>query len=332
MKLLPVVGDDMGSLLINRLTWAVPVVLVILVFNFLLTRMAPGDPMTAIIGEYPAPAAYVEQLRISLGLDQPIWRQLLIYLWNLLQGDLGYSFANRQAVLPLILNKSVNTLLLMAPGLVMASIMGIVIGRLSLLLKGKFMDSTLTAISLFGFSVPVFWFGQILIIVFAVKLQWLPAQGMLPLRPAGPIFFEFLSHWALPGLTVTIFYAAIVARVAKASLKEAVTGDYIVTALAKGSSKRRVFWRHVLPNGLIPIVSVIGYNFGLVLTGAILVESVFAWPGLGNLFMSSIISRDYPTLQGIFILAAVSVVVANIVTDILYGVIDPRVRHGSYGK
>lgn len=318
--------------LMKRLAWALPVVFVILVFNFVLTRMAPGDPITAIIGEYPAPAAYVEQLRTSLGLDRPIWQQLLIYLGQVVQGDLGYSFVNRQPVLPLILAKAGNTLALMVPGLILASVLGVVIGRLSLLLQGKFLDATLTGISLFGYSVPVFWFGQILIIIFAVELQWLPAQGMASLQSTGWSLLDYLAHWALPGFTVTIFYAAIVARVAKASLKEAVTGDYIVTALAKGSSQRRVFWRHVLPNGLIPIVSVIGYNFGLALTGAILVESVFSWPGLGSLFMSSIVSRDYPTLQGIFILAGIAVVLANIFTDALYGVIDPRVQHGSHGR
>lgn len=314
---------------LQRLAWAVPVVLVILIFNFILTRMAPGDPITAILGEYPAPPAYVEQLRATMGLDKPVWHQLGVYLAHVLQGDLGYSFLNRQPVLNLIAEKALNTLALMVPGLVLASILGIVIGRLSLLFKGGFLDNALTGISLFGYSVPAFWMGQILVIIFAVELQWLPAQGMAPLQKGESAFLDFLSHWALPGFTVTIFYAAIVARVARASLKEAVTGDYILTALAKGASQRRLFWRHVLPNGLVPIVSVIGYNFGLALTGAILVESVFAWPGLGNLFMASIVARDYPTLQGIFILAGTTVVLANIVTDSLYGVIDPRVRDGN---
>lgn len=317
------------SSLVNRLLWAVPVILVILVFNFVLTRMAPGDPLTAIIGEYPAPADYVAQLRLSMGLDKPLWQQLLVYLGHVLQGDLGYSFLNRQPVLDLILQKALNTLALMIPGLVLASILGVVIGRLSLLLRGGFLDSTLTGISLFGYSVPAFWLGQILVIIFAVELQWLPAQGMAPTEKSAAPFLDYLKHWALPGFTVTIFYAAIVARVARASLKEAVTGDYILTAMAKGASQRRLFWRHVLPNGLVPIVSVIGYNFGLALTGAILVESVFAWPGLGSLFMSAIVARDYPTLQGIFILAGTTVVLANLVTDALYGVIDPRVRDGN---
>jgi peptide/nickel transport system permease protein len=312
-----------------RLLWAVPVVLVILVFNFVLTRMAPGDPITAIVGEYPVPPEYVARLRQAMGLDTPLWHQLVLYIGHVLQGDLGYSFLNRQPVLDLILQKALNTLALMVPGLVLASILGVVLGRLSLLFRGGFLDNALTGISLFGYSVPAFWLGQILVIVFAVELQWLPAQGMADMDPGASPFLDFLAHWALPGFTVTIFYAAIVARVARASLKEAVTGDYTLTALAKGVSQRRLFWRHVLPNGLVPIVSVIGYNFGLALTGAILVETVFAWPGLGHLFLTAIVARDYPTLQGIFILAGATVVLANIATDALYGVIDPRVRDGN---
>jgi peptide/nickel transport system permease protein len=301
-------------------------VLAILIFNFVLTRLAPGDPITSIVGEFPVPPAYMAELRRSLGLDLPIWQQLLIYLGHVAQGDLGYSFASRQPVLSLVIAKAGNTLALMVPGLILASGIGVLLGRISIMLKGRFLDGSLTALSLLGYSLPVFWFGQILIIAFAVELQWLPAQGMYSLHTTLPRFVDYLLHWILPGFTVTIFYAAIVARVARASLKEAVTGDYIVTALAKGSSDRRLFWRHVLPNGLIPIVSVIGYNFGLALTGAILVESVFAWPGLGSLFMTSIGNRDYPTLQGIFILSGTAVVLANIVTDTLYGLIDPRMR------
>lgn len=318
----------MLRLLWNRLIWAVPVLLVIVILNFVLVRLAPGDPITSIIGEYPTPPGYAEQLRASMGLDEPIFKQLLIYLGRVFQGDLGYSFASRQPVLDLILAKSVNTLALMVPGLIFASLLGVLIGRVSLWASAKFLDSTLTGLSLFGYSVPVFWFGQILIIIFAVELQWLPAQGMFALQADVSPFWDYLAHWAMPGFVVTIFYAAIVARVARASLKEAVTGDYIVTALAKGVSQRRLFWRHVLPNGLIPIISVIGYNFGLALTGAILVESVFAWPGLGALFMSSIVSRDYPTLQGIFIMAGAAVVIANFVTDALYEIVDPRMKNG----
>ena len=319
--------DGLARFLLRRLLWAIPVLLAIVVFNFVLTRLAPGDPLTAILGDYTVPADYADEIRADLRLDQPMLVQLRYYLAHVLRGDFGHSFANRQAVLPMIMERAGNTLALMLPALVLASLLGVVFARLSLLFQGKSIDGFLTALSLFGFSVPVFWFGQVLILIFAVELHLFPAQGMFAMRSKLPDFLDYLHHWALPGFVVTIFYAAIVARVAQASIKEAVTGDYVMTALAKGAHERRVFWRHVFPNALIPIVSVIGYNFGLALTGAILVESVFAWPGLGSLFMQSIIAGDYPTMQGIFIFAGTAVVLSNIVTDAVYGLIDPRVRH-----
>ena len=176
---------------------------------------------------------------------------------------------------------------------------------------------------------PIFWLGQLLVILFAIKLRWLPAQGMITLRdtPTGwAAVRDVLWHLVLPALSVTIYYVAVVARVARASVLETISQDYVLTARAKGLSRRKVLWRHVLPNSLIPVVTVIGYNFGYSLTGAILVETVFAWPGLGNLFITSIGNRDYPVLQGIFLFTAVCVVVANVLTDVLYGALDPRVR------
>ncbi len=176
---------------------------------------------------------------------------------------------------------------------------------------------------------PVFWLAQMLVIVFAINLGWLPAQGMKNMREEYTgidAVLNTLRHLVLPAFSVMIFYIAIVARVARASVSEALHHDYVLTAKAKGLSSRTILWRHVLPNAMIPVVTVIGYNFGHALTGAILVETVFAWPGIGNLFITSIANRDYPVLQGIFLLAAVSVVVINILTDLLYAFLDPRVR------
>ena len=194
---------------------------------------------------------------------------------------------------------------------------------------GSFYDSAITGVSLIGFSLPIFWLGQLLVIVFAIKLRLLPAQGMFSLREqlTGWAFVrDVLWHLVLPMFSITIYYVAIVARVARASVLEALSQDFVLTAKAKGLSRRHVLWRHVLPNALIPVVTVIGYNFGYSLTGAILVETVFAWPGLGNLFITSIGNRDYPVLQGIFLLTAIAVVIANIVTDLVYAALDPRVR------
>jgi peptide/nickel transport system permease protein len=319
----------MGRYLLARIAWAVPIVLAILIINFLIVHLVPGDPVQALVGDFPTPPGYIEQVRQEFGLDQPISHQLGLYLWNLAQGNLGFSFANRQPVLGLILDRARLTLLLMLPALTLAAMLGVVFALAAAPHAGSGYDSTMTALSLIGYSVPIFWLGQLLVILFAIKLRWLPAQGMITLRntPTGwAAVWDVLWHLILPALSVTIFYTAIVARVARASLLETISQDYVLTARAKGLSRRAVLWRHVLPNSLIPVVTVIGYNFGYSLTGAILVETVFAWPGLGSLFITSIGNRDYPVLQGIFLLTAITVVIANVLTDMLYGVLDPRVR------
>ncbi|RYY91760.1 MAG: ABC transporter permease [Comamonadaceae bacterium] len=319
----------MRSYLLSRIGWGLLIILCILVLNFLIVHMVPGDPLHALLGDFPVPPGYAEQIRAEFGLDKPIATQLGLYLLNLLQGNLGFSFANRMPVLDLILARLGPTLLLMLPALFFAAVLGVVMGVTAAPRAGSVQDSALTAISLFGYSVPIFWLGQMLVIVFAIHLGWLPAQGMKSMREeyeGWDAVLSLLRHLALPGFSVMIFYIAIVSRVARASVAEALHHDYVLTAKAKGLSSRTILWRHVLPNAMIPVITVIGYNFGHSLTGAILVETVFAWPGIGSLFITSITNRDYPVLQGIFLLAAVSVVVINILTDLLYALLDPRVR------
>jgi len=319
----------MQRFLLARLGWAVPIILAILVINFLIVHIVPGDPIQALVGDFPTPPGYADQVRHEFGLDQPLSTQLGLYLLKLGEGNLGFSFVNRQAVLGLIVQRSQFTLLLMLPALAAAAALGVVLALAAAPRAGSLYDSGITALSLVGFSVPIFWLGQLLVIVFAIKLHWLPAQGMFSLRETltgWPAVADVLWHLVLPMFSVTIYYVAIVARVARASVLDAMSQDFVLTAKAKGLSRRYVLWRHVLPNALIPIVTVIGYNFGYSLTGAILVETVFAWPGLGNLFITSIGNRDYPVLQGIFLVTAIAVVIANVVTDMLYAALDPRVR------
>jgi peptide/nickel transport system permease protein len=319
----------MGRYLFSRIASGLVIILAILVLNFLIVHLVPGDPLHALLGDFPVPPGYAEQIRAEFGLDQPIATQLGLYLLNLLRGNLGFSFANRLPVLDLILGRLGPTLLLMLPALFFAALLGVVMGVTAAPRAGSAQDSALTALALFGYSVPIFWLGQLLVIVFSIQLGWLPAQGMKSMREeyeGWEAFTNLLRHLVLPGFSVMIFYIAIVSRVARASVAEALHHDYVLTAKAKGLSPRTILWRHVLPNALIPVVTVIGYNFGHSLTGAILVETVFAWPGIGSLFITSITNRDYPVLQGIFLLAGVSVVVINILTDILYALLDPRVR------
>ena len=319
----------MRSYVLSRLGSGAVIVLAILVLNFLIVHMTPGDPLHALLGDFPVPPGYAEQVRAEFGLDKPIAAQLGLYLWNLAHGNLGFSFANRSPVLELILARLGPTLLLMVPALLFAAVLGVMLGVTAAPRAGSVEDSALTALSLFGYSVPVFWLGQMILIVFAIHLGWLPAQGMRNMREdfhGWEAAQDVLKHLVLPGFSVMIFYIAIVARVARASVGEALHNDYVLTAKAKGLSRRTILWRHVLPNAMIPVVTVIGYNFAQSLTGAILVETVFAWPGIGNLFITSITNRDYPVLQGIFLLVGVSVVVVNILTDLLYSALDPRVR------
>jgi peptide/nickel transport system permease protein len=315
--------------LLARLVWAVAMVLGLVLLSFVITHLLPGDPIDALVGNFPAPAAYVAQVRHDFGLDQPLAEQLWRYVVNLAQGNLGFSFLNRQPVLPLVLHRAGITLLLMVPALATAALLGVALAVWSTAHAGQPLDRVLTGASLVGYSIPVFWLAQLLIMVFAVWLGWLPAQGMY--SSAAPqhglaAAFDLLRHLILPALCITVFYLAVVARVARSSMLEMLHQDFILTARAKGVRQGAVLWRHVLRNGMIPVITVIGYNFGHSLTGAILTETVFAWPGLGGLFISSIGNRDYPVLAAIFLLAATVVVLANLVTDLLYAVADPRVR------
>ncbi|MBN9490590.1 MAG: ABC transporter permease [Alphaproteobacteria bacterium] len=315
--------------LLMRLLWAAPIVLAIAVLGFLLLHLVRGDPVTALIGDFPAPPEYVARVRADFGLDQPLGTQLWLYLVNLAHGNLGFSFANRLPVLTLVLDRARITLLLMIPALVAASTLGVAMALAAAPRAGSGTDATITGLSLLGHAVPVFWLAQLLVMAFAVQLHWMPASGMISLRnaPTGwGAVMDFLWHLVLPMTCITIYYVAVVARVARAAVVELLHKDFVLTGMAKGLTRRRVLWRHILPNALIPVVTVVGYSFGSSLTGAILTETVFAWPGLGSLFVSSIASRDYPVMQGIFLFSAVAVVVANILTDFVYWLVDPRLH------
>lgn len=323
----------MGRYIATRLLATAPVLLTTLVLIFLITHVMPGDPIQAMMGQYPVPPGYRAIITHEYGLDQPLAVQLWLYLVNLVHGNLGYSFANHQPVLPLVLARARYTLLLMIPSLVIASAVGVILGIVAAPREGKRVDTTVTVVSVAGVSIPVFWLAQLLVVVFAVQLGILPSTGIGSVRVqqtglAG--FADYLAHLVLPCTCLVVSYLAIVARVARASTIEALGQDYVLTALAKGTSATRVLWTHVLPNALIPVVTVIGVQFGFALTGAVLTETVFGWPGIGSLFISSVANRDYPVLEAIFLLAALSVIIANLATDLLYGVLDPRIRRSAH--
>lgn len=319
----------MRSYVISRIGWGALVVAAIVAVTFFITHILPGDPIQALVGDYPAPQAFVDQVRHQYGLDRPLPVQFVLYVTQLAQGNLGYSFAGQQAVLPLVLNRALLTLLLMIPSLVIASVLGVVLAVSAARRAGTAYDAAIAAISLFGYSVPVFWLAQVLIVLFAITFSLLPAQGMTSVfgsTTALATAVDVVRHAVLPVFSLVIYYLATVARVGRSSVYDALQQDFVLTARAKGLSMRRVMWTHVLPSAMGPIMTVIGYQFAYALTGAILVETVFAWPGLGSLFVASISKRDEPVLEGIFLLAAVSVVVVNLVTDIVHTIADPRVR------
>jgi peptide/nickel transport system permease protein len=322
--------QGLGLYVLRRILQAVPLLFGVVVINFTIIQLAPGDPIYALVGDFPAPEEYIRQVRHEFGLDRSVPERLLAYLANLARGNLGFSFANRKPVLQIVGERIPATALLTLTGLGFAALAGVTLGILSARRPYSWLDNTTSTASLLSFSVPVFWLAQILIIVFALWLGWLPGQGMVSLRadPSGlGYYLDVGAHLLLPAFALSARFLAINSRLSRASMLEVLGRDFIRTARAKGVSELRVLTRHALPNALLPIVTIIGYNFGFVLAGSALVETVFAWPGIGRLLYDSIFARDYPVLMGIFLVVAVSVIIANLITDILYAYLDPRIRY-----
>lgn len=325
----------MTKFILTRILWSVVAIFVVLIVNFIIVRIVPGDPIDAIIGDFPAPPEYVQQLEQQLGLDQPLHVQLFLYLQHLFAGDLGFSFANREAVLPLLLEKAQFSLMLMVPGLILASVFGVALAAWGASRPGTFVDSGTAAFSLAGFSMPVFWLAQLLMLLFAVNLGWLPAGGGGS-SPGEVGFFASLGsrieHLILPVACITLVYMAVIARVSRSAIGASIGQDYVRSAFTRGLSDRRVLWRHAVRSSAGPIVTVIGYNFGNVLTGAVLTETVFGWPGIGSAFVQAIGYRDYAVVQGVFLFAGVAVVLANLAVDLITAALDPRVKASAMSR
>lgn len=320
---------ELGPYTLRRLAQAVPLLLGVVVVNFLLIQLAPGDPTTVLVGDYPAPAEYVAQVRADFGLDQPIPARLARYLGQLARGNLGYSFANRQSVAGLIGERLGATLELTLTALVTATVVGVLLGLLAAVRRGGPGDAGAQVLSLAGYAVPEFWLGQILIVVFAVALGWLPSQGNRSLRSSAQgldAFLEGLRYLLLPALALSFRYLALVSRLTRASLLEVLNADYILASRARGAPERTVLFQHALRNAAAPIVTVVGYNLGFIFAGSALIETVFGWPGIGRLLFDSVGKRDYPVLLGVLLLVSATVVLANLITDLVHALIDPRVR------
>jgi len=314
----------------RRLLAGVPLIIGVLAIAFGLIHLAPGDPIQVLAGD-GGDAAYYAAMRARYGLDRPLPEQFGRYALAILRGDLGYSFSYGQPVGRVILDRLPATLLLTGTALVLATALGIVLGVLTALRPHGALDHTVAVATLTAYAMPVFWLGQLLVLLFAVRLGLLPVQGMISVREGytgGRHLLDVARHLALPALTLALPQVALNARLMRTSLREALAEEYIATARAKGLAERAVLWRHALRNALLPVVTALGGHLGILLTGAALTETVFAWPGLGRLLLDAALKRDYPLLMAIFLLVAVVVVVANLLTDILYTALDPRVRLG----
>jgi peptide/nickel transport system permease protein len=290
--------------------------------------VAPGDPIYALAGNSGS-AAYYAEMRAKFGLDRSLAEQLGVYVLNALHGDFGYSYMYSQAVFAIIADRVPATLLLMLPALALSTGLGILLGLQAAARPNGASDHAILAGTLLGAAIPGFWLGQLLVIVFAAGLGLFPVQGMTTARGTAsglPALLDMLRHLVLPAITLAMLQLAIVTRLTRAGLREALAEDYARASRAKGLSELQVLVRHALPNALLPVVTVVGAHFGTLLTGAVLVEIIFAWPGLGRLLYDATLARDYPLLMGIFLVAAVSVILVNLVVDVLYGWLDPRIR------
>jgi peptide/nickel transport system permease protein len=318
----------MTTYLVRRLLQSLFLLIGVAVVTFVLIHVAPGDPIVALAGE-DGDAGYYAMMRQKFGLDRPLWEQLLIYLGNLLRGELGFSYRYSQPALAVIGEHLGATLLLMLPALVIAVAVGITLGSLAAARAHTFTDVGVTLFAVLGDTVPVFWLAQVLLLLFALRFDLFPVQGMVDVRARyqGLAYgLDLLHHMALPVGVLSVQYLAPIARITRASVLEVLHMPYIQTAQAKGFSQPIVLLRHALPNALLPVVTLIGGQVGFMLAGAVLTETVFAWPGLGRVLLSAMLNRDFAVINALFLIIATGVILTNLAVDLLYTFLDPRVR------
>jgi len=304
----------MARYLLRRLLLTVPVLLGVATLVFALIHLVPGDPAQAMLGD-GASQEDIVKLRQSLGLDRPLLSQYTSFLSGVVRGDLGRSFRNNAPVTAQIRERFANTAVLALAAMLVAMLFAIPLGIVAAVYKGRFVDHAAMTLALVGISMPNFWLGPLLAILFSVRLGWLPVSG------TGSV-----AHLILPAVTLGAALSAILARMTRASLLEELRELYVLAARARGLSGSRAVLRHAFRNSLIPIVTIIGLQFGAVLTGTIITETIFAWPGVGRLLIQAINFRDYPLIQGCILFISVTYVAMNLLTDLTYGYLDPRIR------
>ncbi|MCY3997064.1 MAG: ABC transporter permease [Rhodobacter sp.] len=320
-----------ASYLMKRVGYGLLLMLGVVILNFLLIRLAPGDPAVVIAGEMGgATEEMLESIREEYGLNKPLLTQLWIYVSGVVRFDLGQSFFFNQPVTTLIAQRILPTILLVITAQILSILLGVFLGVIASRKPGGVVSAFVSVFATIGYAVPVFWTGIMLIILFASILPIFPVEGMLSVKLRDANIFvqalDVLHHLVLPAFTLAIIYLAQYARLGRASMLEVLGSDYIRTARAKGASERSVLFKHALRNAALPILTVAGLQFGNLISGALLVETVFNWPGMGRLAFDSILRRDYPTIMGVLFFASFMVVVANILTDMSYRWADPRLR------
>jgi len=317
----------MLSFLLRRIAAVLPVLLVVSLVVFLILRLAPGDPAAAIAGNN-ATNDDIAKIRTQLGLDSSIPVQYGIWMGRVLQGDLGYSFYLSKPVTELIAQRIEPTLALALGTVVLAVLLAVPLGTLAAWRMGGWLDRLLSGFSVAGFSIPVFVIGYVLIYLFSIRLEWLPVQGYKSLLgPSGAGLWDWMRQLILPWMTLAMVYVALIARVTRASVSEALTEDYIRTARAKGLTETAVLLRHALANAAVPIVTVIGIGVALLIGGVVVTETVYAIPGLGSLTVDAVLNRDFPVIQGLVLMFSVSYVMVNLMVDLSYLFLDPRIRY-----
>jgi dipeptide transport system permease protein len=330
--------------ILNRLLLIVPTFVGITLVAFLFIRLLPGDPVILMAGERGVSEARHAELMAQFGFDQPLWKQYTDYVWGLLHGDFGYSFSTKKPVLTEFMARFPATLELAFCAIVLATVLGVAAGILAALRRGSWIDQLTMGTALVGYSMPIFWWALLLIIFFSVKLGWTPVSGRIALTQFFPsvtgfmlidsllagkpaAFWSAVQHLILPTIVLATIPLAVIARQTRSAMLEVLGEVYIMTAKSKGLAPRRVIWLHALRNALIPVVTTIGLQVSVLMGGAILTETIFSWPGIGKWMIDSISRRDYQVVQGGLLLIAAVVMIVNLTVDLLYGLINPRVRH-----
>lgn len=312
----------MLKVVLKRLLQLIPTLFIVVLLTFIATRLIPGDPVAALIGDDYDPAK-VEEIREELGFNDPILEQFGRYFTDILHGDFGYSYYFKCPAIDVILTRLPNTLKLSVMSLLIAVVIGCVLGVVSAKKQGSILDYVMTVVSLFGISAPVFWVAIMMVLLFSVQLGWLPSFGMASIAKDG--FKSYVEHMLMPCLCLSVIPMGTFTRITRSSMIEALGSDSVRALRARGVSERSITWKHALKNALPPILTVIGMQFAGCFAGAVLTENIFSWPGMGTMISSAIDNRDYSLIQATVIVVALAFVIINLITDILYMVINPKV-------